>query len=67
MKTREFLKGIEIITSNMPKEELDSYNLHCEHDQLWFGRAEWVTDKLDLDNLEKLGWFIDQDSWSCFS
>ena len=51
----------------MPKEELDGYNLHCKHDQLWFGSTEWVTDKLDLDNLEKLGWFVDEDSWSCFT
>ena len=66
MRNSEFLKGVQIISSKMPEERKDKFDLHAEHDQIWFGDAQWITDPLDIKTLEELGWFIDEDSWSCF-
>ena len=67
MRNKEFLKGIEIISSNMPEDSRDDWGIHAEHDRIWFGSEEWVTDSLDIKRLEELGWFIDDESWSCFT
>lgn len=68
MSTRKnkFLKGIQIIGRNAPNYENTDADVHVEHDQIWFGDEKWVTDPIDIAALEKLGWFIDEESWSCF-
>tara|TARA_R110000851_G_scaffold47424_2_gene115163 strand:- start:14957 stop:15160 length:204 start_codon:yes stop_codon:yes gene_type:complete len=67
MKTGPFIEGVAIISKHTPEEELNNWNLHAEHDQIWFGADEWVTDKKDRERLDELGWFIDEESWSCFT
>jgi hypothetical protein len=63
MKNKEFIEGIAIIGKYAP--EKNDWNLCAEHDQIWFGAYEWVTDEKDISRLEELGWFEDMDSWSC--
>ena len=67
MRNRNFIEGVNIIAKYVPKNELDGYDMHSEHDQLWFGADEWVTDETDRARLEEIGWFIDQDSWCCWT
>jgi len=65
MKNKAFIEGVAIIGKHSPEE--DDWNLCSEHDQIWFGAYEWVTDEKDIARLEELGWFEDEDSWSCFT
>ena len=67
MKNSNFVKGVNIIAKYIPESEKDSYGVHSEHDQLWFGADEWVTDENDRIELDSLGWFIDEDSWSAWT
>lgn len=67
MKNSNFVKGVNIIAKYIPEDEKDSYGVHSEHDQLWFGADEWVTDENDRIELDSLGWFIDEDSWSAWT
>lgn len=67
MTNNEFIEGVNIIARNIPKEEREGFSVRAEHDQLWFGDEEWVTDKKDIARLEELGWFKEYESWSCFT
>lgn len=67
MQNGKFIKGIEIISSKMPEDRNDEWSLHAEHDQIWFGDEEWITDPLDINTLDELGWFTDEGSWSCYT
>jgi hypothetical protein len=68
VRNSDFIKGVNIIAKYIPEDEKDSpFGLHSEHDQLWFGGDEWVTDENDRTELFNLGWFISEDSWSCFN
>ena len=67
MVNSSFLEGIDILRKYIPKEEMDGFDIAAEHDKLWFISAEWVTDKKDIKRLEELGWFIDEDSWACYT
>lgn len=66
MDNSSFIEGVSIIGKYMPKDKKNSYDLHAEHDQIWFCSYDIVTDKKDIERLEELGWFEDEDSWSCF-
>jgi hypothetical protein len=65
VKNKAFIEGVAIIGKYAPEE--DDWNLCAEHDQIWFGSYEWVTDEKDIARLLELGWFEDEDSWSCFT
>ena len=64
MQNKEFIEGVAIIGKYAPG---DKYGICAEHDQLWFGSYDCVTDEKDSARLEELGWFEDEDSWSCFT
>ena len=66
MTNNNFIQGVMIIKGRMPEDRRDKWDLCAEHDQIWFGAAEWITDPLDIKALKSLGWFIEEDSWSCF-
>lgn len=67
MKNSDFIKGVNIIAKYIPDDEKDSYGVQFQHNQLWFGADEWVTDENDRTELVNLGWYIHEDSWSCDS
>ena len=61
------LQGLEILAKYCENEKGD---LTAEHDQIWAGptgsfNPESV-DEEDFIELKRLGWFIDEDSWSHF-
>ena len=59
---KKILEGLQILS----KYSSDS-DFSAEHDQIWCGEnIEMST--ADLEKLEKLGWFLDEevDSWSHF-
>lgn len=65
MTTTDLLRGIAIFE----KYQSDT-NVCAEHDQIWLGPdAEIEIAKEDLEELELLGFFIDEDtdSWSHFT
>ena len=66
MTNDKILRGISVISEHMPKTSKSDYDFAVGHDQLWFGAQDWVTDTLVIQELENMGWFIDEDSWSCF-
>ena len=63
MNNGDFVKGVNIIEKYV---EQDGFDMHSEHDQMWFGEFDAVSSE-DSAELEKLGWFEDEDSWSCFT
>ena len=64
MDDKDFIEGINIITKYVPKDS--NFNLAAEHDKIYYGEYDWVTDKKDIKRLEELGWFEDGDSWAFF-
>ena len=64
MKNKDFIEGVNIIAKYI---QVDGYDLHGEHDQIWFGSYDCVTDKKDISRLDEMGWFEDEDSWSCWT
>lgn len=67
MKNSQFIEGVNIIAKYIPDDNKDGYDIHGEHDQLWFGSHEWVTGEEDIKKLEELGWFEDEERWSCWT
>lgn len=69
MTNYQFIKGVEIISMCIPKDEMESDGVQFEHDQVYFGKAEWITDENVKDELIGLGWFLDDEfeCWSAFS
>jgi hypothetical protein len=67
MRNNEFIEGVNIIAKYMPETEKEGFGVHAEHDQLWFGADEWVTDEKDRKRLDEIGWFVNEDSWSCWA
>ena len=65
MTNNKFLLGIGIISKHMPPEEKDNFGVQATHDQLWFGDPNWIDSLEDKERLDELGWFIDEDSYSC--
>ena len=65
MKTKDILAGIDIIRKYVPEKDKGGWYFSAEHDIIWFGDEEWVTDKKDITTLQELGWFIDEESWAC--
>ena len=61
MNNSNFAQGVAIIAKYVKP---DDYNAHANHDQLWFGPIDCVSDA-DAARLRELGWFEDQDAWSC--
>ncbi len=47
----------------MPADAKEDCNLSVEHDQLWYGMEEWITDENDRALLDQFGWFINENSW----
>lgn len=63
MENSNFVKGINIIAKYIPEKSKDSFNICCEHDQLWFGVDTWIDDEADRVELYNLGWVINENSW----
>ena len=67
MQNSKFIEGVNILAKYIPEDRKDSYDVNAEHDQLWFCQYDWVTDEKDKARLEEIGWFEDEDSWSCWA
>lgn len=65
MKNGEFIEGVNIIAKYLTDDMRNEYNISAEHDQFWFCDGDIVTDEIDVERLNDLGWFIDYGSW-CF-
>ncbi len=63
MTNGNFAEGINIIAKYVDD---DSYDISAEHDQIWFGEYDAVDNEDDKETLLELGWFDDENSWSCF-
>lgn len=63
MKNKDFVDGVNIISKYLKPE---SFSIVAEHDQVWFGQADLVTSAEDRHHLEWMGWFISEESYSCF-
>jgi len=61
---RNFIDGLNIIAKYVPKDS--DRNLAAEHDKIYYGEYDWVTDKEDIERLEKLTWFEDEDGWAYY-
>ena len=64
----EVIEGLLILREYMIESRWD---MAAEHDQIWAGpdtASEMEINEIDLDKLEELGWFIDEefDSWTKF-
>lgn len=64
MRNINFIEGVNIIAKYLPEKEKDEFGIQAQHDQLWFGAEEWITDENDRNRLFELGWFISESSWS---
>lgn len=70
MKFGPVKEGIDILAKYI---EPESYATHAEHDQLWVGgegltdASQGVISEEDVARLKELGWFVDEESWSCFT
>jgi hypothetical protein len=67
VRNNEFIEAVNIIAKHIPTEELNGWGIQAEHDQIWFGNYEWVTDPKDKKRLEELGWFEHEGGWSNFT
>jgi len=68
MKNSEFIKGVDILSKHIPEDSIDGFSLCAVHDQIYFCDSKWVEEGSDdYLMLEELGWFIDEESWSCFT
>jgi len=61
---KNFIDGLNIIAKYIPKDS--DRNLAAEHDKIYYGEYDWVTDKEDIERLEKLTWFEDEDGWAYY-
>ena len=64
MNNRNFVRGVTIILKYL---DLDGYDLAANHDEIYFGLVESVTNPEDVKELERLGWFEENESWKCFT
>lgn len=66
MNLRNLTRGLYIIGKYL--EDDDPGCISAEHDQIWVGPCvddtEWTFE--DMDELRRLGFFEDEDSWSAF-
>ena len=67
MKNKDFVEGVNIIYSYMDETEKEDYEPNPGHDQFWFGSFGLVSSVRDAERLIELGWFEDENSWSCFT
>ena len=64
MRNGPILEGIDILRKYMDDNE---WNVHAEHDIVWFGPQADVVTLEEKNKLEDLGWFIDEESWAFYT
>ncbi len=70
MKFGPFKEGIDILAKYLDAKD---QALHARHEQLFVGtayltdQADGVISEEDVARLKELGWFVDEESWSCFT
>jgi hypothetical protein len=67
MKLAEMIEGMQIIAKHVEAEARDQYCVQAEHDQFWCGDYHLPLSEDEKKRMEELGWFKDNDSWSCFT
>lgn len=67
MVNKDFFESISIFKKYVSENKMDNYDLYAEHDQIWFLDYEEVKCKKDIKRLKELGWFKDEDAWSCYT
>lgn len=63
MTNGKFAEGIAIIAKHL---DASGYDVAAAHDQVFFGAFDLDMPAEDRARLLELGWFEDEDSWSCF-
>jgi len=63
-KSEKFVEGVNIIAKYMTVENM---GVHGEHDIIYFGSYDSVTDDNDIKRLDELGWFEEEESWAIFT
>lgn len=64
MKLNDMIEGMQIIAKHVGN---DQYCVQAEHDQFWCGGADLPLSDDEKKRMEELGWFLADDSWSCFT
>lgn len=59
------IEGIKILSKYLPNE-IQSREIGASHDKIYVGHEDLknLLSQEDLDNLQKLGWFFDRESYS---
>ena len=67
MQLVKLAEGVAIMMKYMTMD--DPGCVQAEHDQIWLGPCddEILFSKADVARLEELGFFWDEESWSCFA
>ena len=71
MRFRQFKEGIDILAKYIDPEDLCAT---CAQHDIFYVGGELLTDyangvisEEDATRLKELGWFIDEESWACYT
>ena len=71
MKFGPFKEGIDILAKYIDADDISA--MCAQHDILYVGGelltdyAHGVISEEDVTRLKELGWFIDEESWACYT
>lgn len=63
MKLANIIEGMQIIA----KHTKDQYCVQGEHDQIYCGEFDLPLSEEEKKRMSELGWFEDNESWSCYT
>lgn len=64
MNLSNLIAAIDIIKKHAKGTDFKGF-VQAEHDQLWICDLDLIPKGEDSERMEKLGFFEDEDSWSC--
>jgi len=66
MELRNLIKAVDIIKKHATGTDF-SGSFSAEHDQIWLCDLDLIPKGEDSEAMEKLGFFEDEDAWSCYT
>ncbi len=63
MKIDNIIEGMQIIA----KHSTDRFCVQGEHDTIYCGSSELPLSYEEKSKMKELGWFIEYDSWACYT